>query len=134
MILNLLYYYILLSGSSLHYWQKPIQLNYTSLITTSRSFVLSACVLLTLPLVLILLILHVCYLLINNYFITNQITSCFCCFLICSFWRSFKSFCCRLFNMMKTFFTVFTTKVLTIFLSLILAKTKIYSLLQMFYL
>ena len=39
---------------------------------------------------------------LRNYisnFITNQITSCFCCFLNDSFWRSFKCIYCRLFSM-----------------------------------
>ena len=36
-------------------------------------------------------------------FITNQFTSCFCCFLKNSFWRSFKCICCRLFSMIEMF-------------------------------
>ena len=43
----------------------------------------------------------------NN--ITNQITSCFCCFLIFSFWSSlFWSIRCRFFSTIKTFLTIFT--------------------------
>ena len=45
-------------------------------------------------------------------FISNQIASCFSCFLNCSFWSSFKCICSRLFSMIKTFLTVFTAYVL----------------------
>ena len=38
-------------------------------------------------------------------FITNQITSCFCCFLNCSFRSSFRCISCRLFSMIKKFLT-----------------------------
>ena len=40
--------------------------------------------------------------------ITNQITSCFCCFLILSFWRNFKWNCSRLFSVIHKFLTVIT--------------------------
>ena len=60
--------------------------------------------------------------------ITNQITSCFCCFLSRSFWSSFKRIFCKLFSMIKTFLTVFTIQVLLIFslisLPTFLAKDK----------
>ena len=39
--------------------------------------------------------------------ITNQITSCFSCFLNYSFWRSFKWICCRFFSMIKKFLLMF---------------------------
>ena len=45
--------------------------------------------------------LETCNLITN--FITNQITSCFCYFLNCSFRSSFKCFCGGLLRMMKTF-------------------------------
>ena len=39
-------------------------------------------------------------------FITNQITSCFCCFLNYIFWSSLKCNCCRLISMIKKFLDI----------------------------
>ena len=49
--------------------------------------------------------------------ITNQFTSCFCCFLNYSFRSSFKWICCRLFSMIKKFLTNLTTQVFVFILS-----------------
>ena len=63
-------------------------------------------------------------------FITNQITSCLCCFLNYPFWSSFQCICWRLFIMIKTFLAVFATQLynllvfLPIFLPIFLAKDK----------
>ena len=46
-----------------------------------------------------------CYFISN--FIVNQITSCSCCFLNCSFWSSFYCICCRFFSTIKKFLTIF---------------------------
>ena len=66
--------------------------------------------------------------------VTNQITSCFCCFLyrfFLFFWDSYKCICSRLFDMIK-FLAVFTPQVfsfaslfLPVHLPIILAKDKI---------
>ena len=56
-------------------------------------------------------------------FMTNQITSCSCCFLNRSFWRSFKRIWCRMFSRIKKFFTLFTTQVFSKTLSKNLTKT-----------
>ena len=45
--------------------------------------------------------------------ITNQITSCFCCFLNDSLRKGFKYVCCKLFSVIKGFLDVFTTQVFT---------------------
>ena len=45
--------------------------------------------------------------------ITNQITSCLCCFLNDSLRKGFKYVCCKLFNVIKRFLDVFTTQVFT---------------------
>ena len=59
-------------------------------------------------------------------FITNQITSCVCCFLSYSFRSSFNYFCYILFSMIKRFLAVFTAYVLIYifrnFLLIFLAK------------
>ena len=46
-------------------------------------------------------------------FITNQVTSCFCWFLNCSFWSSFERICSKCFSMVKKFLTIFTAWVFT---------------------
>ena len=38
-----------------------------------------------------------------SHFVNNEITSCLCSFLNCSFWNSFKCICCRLFSIIKNF-------------------------------
>ena len=43
-----------------------------------------------------------------SYFINNQFTSYFLCFLNCSFWSSFMSICNGLFNMINKFLAVYT--------------------------
>ena len=49
---------------------------------------------------------------INN-FVSNKITSCYCCFLSCSFWSSFNCICSKLFSMINMFLTKFTAYVFT---------------------
>ena len=66
--------------------------------------------------------------LISN-FITNQITSCFYCFLNFSLWHSFKCICSGLFCMIKNFFLLhlalnFLRILLPILLPIILTKQK----------
>ena len=48
----------------------------------------------------------------SNFF-TNQITSCFSCFINDFFRRSFKCICCRLFSMTKDFLALFTAQTFT---------------------
>ena len=57
----------------------------------------------------------------NSNFIANQITSCFCCFLNCSFRGSSKCISSRMFGMIKTFLTVFTVYVFTDILIIVFA-------------
>ena len=54
---------------------------------------------------------------INN-FITNQNTSCFCCFLNYFFWNGFKCICSRSFCMIKKFLAAFIPYILTFYLYL----------------
>ena len=56
---------------------------------------------------------HFCNFISN--FITDHSTSCFCCFLNCFFWSSFKRICSGLSTMIKMFLAIFTAVVLTIF-------------------
>ena len=69
-----------------------------------------------------------CYFISN--FITNQITSFFCCFLNSSFWCSFYSICCRFFSTLKKFWPYLLLK----FFPMFLAKDKNPYLLHIFYL
>ena len=61
-------------------------------------------------------------------FVTNEISSCFYCFLNCSFLSSFKCICCSLFSVIQKFLAIFTTKFWLIFLQIslpiFLAKNK----------
>ena len=63
-----------------------------------------------------LFIWNTCYFISN--FVTNQITSCFCCFLNCSFWSSFYCIYCRFFlTLSRSFWPYFLLKFLPMFLA-----------------
>ena len=57
-----------------------------------------------------------------SYFVTNYISSFFCCFLNCSFWSSFYCIRCRLFSTIKKLLTIFIF--IYKFLPMFLAKDK----------
>ena len=60
-----------------------------------------------------------------NDFRTNWISSCFCCFLNCFLWSSFKCIYYRLFTMIKKFLIIFLPLLLPLLLPIYLVKVKI---------